>query len=121
MVNIAAPIWNEIARTGPLQTRWAESWMMMDQDSINELHEQEYRAMVERGIDPRVALALLAMAPLVYERPAILAYLRSNPGTTAPAEINSVKEACAAAEIDYLLSPTQKASLAKLLNHGLRS
>ncbi len=121
MINIAAPIWNEIARIGPLQTRWAASWMTMDEDSINELHEKEYHAMVATGIDPPVALALLAVAPLVYERPAILAYLRLHPGTTAPSEINSVKEACAAAEIEYNLSPTQKASLAKLLNQGLRS
>lgn len=121
MINVAAPIWNQIAQAGPLQTRWARKWMPLQQDGMNALHEQERLGLVAQGIDPTVALAYLTMAPLVFERPAILAYHRSNPGTTAPPEINSVREACEAAAIDYNLSPTQKTTLAKLLNKGLRA
>ena len=119
LTSVAAPIWNEIARTQPLKTEWARKAFAMDQAEMAALEDREYQAL-KRRVAPVVASAFLDLKPLLIERRAITRFTLEHPEfLQALPEIASVSEAVIYASMDRPLSPMQQKVLARLLQDDL--
>jgi hypothetical protein len=105
MLQVAAPIWNEIAKTQKLATSWARKWFAMDQDELNAADQKEYEEMKAKGISHEVAASLQMVRPLLWERAAINRHLQKHPELTAALPtVNSPNEAVILASMERDLS-----------------
>lgn len=115
LTSVAAPIWNEIARTQTLKTKWAKMAFALDAEAMAALEDKEFKALKEKvGAD--VALAYLDVKPLLLENVAISLFTQAQP-TYRPAlpETVSIAEAVMLASKERPLSRQQQASLTNLL------
>jgi len=104
LTSIAAPIWNEIAKTQTLETSWPRRVFAMDQDAIAAEEHLEYKAL-KRLVGQDVAIAYLDMKPLDLERKAIARFTQANPNyLQALPEIASTSEAVLIASADRPLT-----------------
>lgn len=115
LTSVAAPIWNEIAKTQTLKTAWARRVFAMDQEAIAEAENQEYENL-KRMVGQEVATAYLDVKPLYLERRAIARFTQENPNfLQALPEIASTSEAVLIASADRPLNRQQQRSLKRLL------
>jgi hypothetical protein len=118
MLQVAAPILNEIARTQTLETDWARKLFAMSQQELNEQDQAQYKSLVQAGIDRAVAIAYQAIAPLLAENEAISRYIEETGSLELRSclpEVTTTEEALILATEEYLLDPTQQAQLRGLL------
>lgn len=115
LTSVAAPIWNEIARTQKLRTSWAKMAFALDAEAMAELEDREFKTLKEK-VGREVAMAYLDVKPLLLENVAISTYSQAHPNyRQALPEIVSISEAVMLASKERPLSPTQQASLTSLL------
>lgn len=118
MMQVHAEIWNEIAQTQPLETRWARQAFALDQEQLTALLEDWGNLLAKAGHSPGVVLAYQVLTPLVIERRAIQAYLAETEKPDlmgALPEINSPAEALTLAARDYKLTPRDLSDLEAML------
>ena len=118
MFSVAAEVWNAIASTQELATRWAREVFALEQEALAARLEEMRAELEEQGQDPDVALAYLEEMPLLAESRAISAWISAEDDPDlrqALPEVASVAEAQELARMDYALTPTQERALARLL------
>ena len=118
MMQVAAPIWHDIAETQTLATAWARKAFRMEPQEMADMQDREYEELKKQGVDPQVARALLTVKPLMLEARAISGFLTEMdrpdlmmalPGVEAP------EEATELAILEYRLTPQQGRQLLVLL------
>ena len=120
--SVAAPIWNEIAKTQTLKTEWARKAFALDDQAMSELEDQEYQELKPK-VGQAVAAAFSDLKPLLLENQAISRYIQAQDDPTlrqALPEVVSIAEAIALASMDRPLSPSQQTSLQNLLKAEYR-
>lgn len=124
MLNVAAPLWNEIARTETLETAWARKAFRMTGQQILEEHEREGAALRARKLSAVVIARYLEMKPLLLECAAISSFLhrknRAELRATFP-EVTSPEEAAMLVASSEPLTPTQTQQLIALLREAQTS
>ena len=120
LTSVAAPIWNEIAKTQRLRTRWARRVFLLPTDqAMAEEEGREYKTL-KRKVGPEVAMAFQDVKPLLLENVAISRFTLDHPELRqALPEIVSVAEAVIIASKDRPLSQTHQKLLARLLRAEL--
>mgnify|MGYP001267665546 CR=1 FL=1 len=115
MLNVAAPIWNQIAQLGT-ESQFGARFLTMDQEEMTRAVQALADELESKGIHPEVVSAYLELAPLLAEREAISRYSRLNPqARTFLPEVTSVNEALLIAIRERYLNTSQVAQLRKLL------
>src|SRR5579872_3948563 len=116
MYSVAAPIWNQVARTQALASPLGKALFPLDQPHLTDELNRREAELAAQGIEPRVASAYLAVAPLLAENQALSRYVAANPQHlgTFPNVVNP-SEAVALATQEYSLTPSQQATLQTLL------
>jgi len=115
MLNVAAPIWNEVAKEG-LRTPLFQRLMPMDQDAMTKAHDQEVERLEQEGTAPTVALAYMKVAPLLAERQAIQSYVAKNQRWRhALPSVTSIEQAVAMMSKSRQLTSAQQTQLSNLL------
>lgn len=116
LVNVAAFIWNDIAKTQHLRTPWARRAFALDNQQMAELEDADYFALKGK-VGAVVASGFINMRPLFFESSAIEQYVRLHPGfATALPEISSPEDAALVASIDnWQIQDAEEAQLAALL------
>ena len=120
LTSVAAPIWNEIAKTQRLRTRWARRAFLLptDQEMAEEV-DKEFHPL-EKKVGSTVASAYLCVKPLLLENVAISRFTLDHPELRqALPEVVSINEAVILASQDYFMSQTQQNLLRKLLQADL--
>src|SRR5690348_4847268 len=79
MLQVAAPIWNKIAKQGELQTKFAKRMFPLDQEQLTRAMELEGQKLGSQGFHPTVIRAFQELGPLVAERKAISRFVETNP------------------------------------------
>lgn len=115
MYQAPAAIWNAIAETGPLRTKWAEQMFPLPTEVLaDELAVEESRLTKESG-EPLVALAYLVVMPLLWEAEAIRRFkAKVGPVPSLPT-VETVDAALAVAQGDYPLTPQEVQILRAML------
>jgi hypothetical protein len=112
-----AEVWNHLAETRPLRTEWAKQMFPLPEEMMAAALEKE-RERLRPELGEVVTEAYLAVMPLLWEAPAILAaqatghYLVENLQA-----LETVPEALVAASRDYRLTVKEQ----KLLERKLRT
>ena len=120
LTSVAAPVWNEIAKTQTLRTEWARKAFAMDGMEMAELEDKEFSTLKAK-VGHDVAMAFQDVMPLLTENVAISKYTQERPQMKqALPEIVSISEAIALASMDRPLNPMQQASLRNLLKAEYR-
>ena len=120
LVGIETSIWNEIAKTQPLATRWGKRMFRLNQEQQLAAEEREQQGLLDQGVPLLVAVAYSEMKPFLLERKAIALYLKKHPEwREAFPEITNVSEAVTLASMDHRLSPPQQHKLTALLQSAL--
>ena len=120
LTNVAAPIWNEIAKTQDLKTEWAKKAFAMTADEMVQAEDVEYRALAQQEKSQAIAAAYLDAKPILLERKAISAHLQKHPELrNALPEVTTVAEAVALVSMDRPLSRPEQAKLTQLLKADL--
>lgn len=115
MLNVAAPIWNEIAKIGTT-SKFGSTMFPLSQDELTQAHQRQADRLEKQGYSPKVVTAFLQYAPLIAERDSVAAYRNSHPeAATFLPELNTVQEALWAARREFLLNARQEAQLEQLL------
>ena len=119
MVQVPQEIWNEIAKTGMLQTDWAKKMFNLTEQEINLALEKEGNELESLGYSNKVIISYLAVKPLLLEHRAISAYLtktnqiqRLHPSLP---EILSPQEAEYLMRMEYRLTKEESKELITLL------
>lgn len=122
LTSVAAPIWNEIAKTQTLRTEWARKAFALDDQAMSELENREYQELKPK-VGQAVATAFSDLKPLLLENQAISRYIQAQGDQSlrqALPEVVSIAEAIALASMDRPLSPLQQTSLQNLLKAEYR-
>ena len=110
-----AAVWNEIAETQTLKTKWAQQMFPLPPAALEEALARE-EARIAKKAGAQVAAAYLKVMPLLWEKAAISKFLRENPETSAALPpIETANEAVLMAERDFSLTIPQKRRLLALL------
>lgn len=116
MFQIAATVWNQLAREQPLQTPMVREFAKLDQTKLGEALDCQYEGMTAAGIDHGVALAFQVVGPLLWENAAIQAFVVLHPNYRAVfPEVLNASEAVALATMEYRLDIDQQKALGELL------
>jgi hypothetical protein len=122
IINIVAPIWNEIAKMG-LRSQWArERFNLEDSEQLLQAYNKEAKQLEKKGIPNPVLMAFLDAKPLLLERDAIVRYKEQSSGWMDHAlpEVNSINEAVILLTPDYMLNRSQQQQLTKLLKEMMQ-
>jgi len=123
LTSVASEIWNQIAETQELQTKWAQKAFRLDSDGMIELEDKEYGEL-KANHGQEVAAALLDVKPLLLENVAISRFIQSkgDPGLrNALPEVVTVSEAVMMATMDRWLTEAQHEQLKALLENQHQS
>lgn len=122
MHQVATPIWNDLATTQPLVSRWA-AIMAMDPDRQLAALEEIEKKLETEGIPATVAQSYLTVMPLLEENRGISEYVQGsrNPNLRAfLPEVATVAEAVDLATREWMLDPIDQARLRSLIEKNLR-
>ena len=118
MYQTPALIWNQIAKTQPVQSAYWRSLMEMNQDQLTKALAKLEGELEAKGADASVVRAYLLVAPLLRENVAISRFLQAQPTPELRAclpELTSINEAVVLATEEFRLKPSQQTQLAQLL------
>ena len=124
MLQVAAPIWNEIAETQDLATPWARKAFRLGPQAMADLQDEEYQSLKDKGVQPLIARAMLTVKPLMLEARAIAGYLTeaNRPDLLSALPIvETPEEAAQLAALEYNLTPIQVRRLLLLLQREQQS
>ena len=117
MHQVAAQVWNEIAKTQDLVSDFGKETFHLPETELDSMLEQITAQLEAKGIPAPVRVAYLTVAPLLAEPEAIAAFVRENPQYLAALpNVEDVGEAVILAAKEYRLSEPQKKQLQSLLN-----
>ena len=117
LTSVAAPIWNEIAKTQKLRTEWARKAFALDQAGMDKLEDEEYKTLKAK-VGHSVAAAFSDVMPLLLENVAISRYIRAQGDLElrqALPEVTTISEAVILASLDRPLNRMEQTSLVNLL------
>ena len=120
MLQTTAKVWNEIAKTQSLETRWARRIFSIPESQMDETIRLEKSRFVEtQNVSPTIAEAYLKVMPLLWENEAIEAFLEHNPEaeiilTSIPHRDYAMK----VVNLEYDLDEQQQSLLSKLLSES---
>lgn len=123
LMSLMAETWNKMAREQELATDWAREVFLLDDQEMADRVDQEWRELMEQGVDSRIASAFVDFKPHLLERKAMLKFRRENPDLMvdgALPEINQPDEAVAYAAVDHFLDEDQQAQLLELFQELVR-
>ncbi len=124
LMSLMAETWNKMAREQELATDWAKEVFMLGDQEMADRVDQEWRDLMEQGVDSRVASAFVDFKPHLLERKAMLKFRRENPNLMvdgALPEINQPDEAVAYATGDHFLDKKEQAQLLELFKEMMRN
>jgi hypothetical protein len=117
MTFLAAPIWNQIARSQTLETEAAKVAFQLDGDQLAKQDDLWMKAEAAAGTPDKVARCLPVCLPLLTESLAIQAYLQQNPQLKgAIPEILDAADAVDLMTADYHLNAQEQTSLESILS-----
>lgn len=114
MHQVAAAIWNAIAKSQELRSPSFKLLMAMTQSEISEALDEQATALEKAGAPDSVINAYQQMAPILAEHEAISAYINQTGRfdlRAALPEILNVREAVSLASIDRFLSIEEQRTL----------
>jgi hypothetical protein len=115
MQQAGATVWNEIAETQALRTTWAQQMFPLQADDLDEALALEQERLTEEAGDPLIAAAYLRVMPLIWEAPAIKAFLAETGPNPALPQIETAQEAAQLASLDYPMTTKQIMKLHSML------
>ena len=122
MTSVATPIWNEIAKTQKLKTKWARKVFKMEPDQMAEEESREYQELISKQIPHKVASAFLDSKPLLLENEAISRHIQKTNNLelrTALPELTTITEAMNLVSMENQLNPSHRKMLVKLLRESM--
>jgi hypothetical protein len=115
MFNAPASVWNAIAETQDLRTGWAQQMFPLPQDSLDLAVQNELDRVANETGSKVLAAAYLLVMPLLWEAKAIRAWTaQSGPQGSLP-PVETVDQAMAIAQGDFLLEPQERKTLRAML------
>jgi hypothetical protein len=124
LTSVPQEVWNEIAETQELATKWAqEVFPLTGEFAIAQQEGKEYEALRNKGIAQKIAAAYLDVKPLLLENVAISRHILQTDQLqlrSALPEVTTVSEAVMLASLDRRLTPLQQKQLEKLLQKDVR-
>jgi hypothetical protein len=118
MHQIAAAVWNEIARTQTLRNPSMQILFAMPQSKLTEALEAQAKVLEQNGQPDSVINAYQTMAPLLAEHEAISSYINQMDNSdlrAAMPEVLNAPEAVAIASQEHPLSKDEQTQLLQLL------
>ena len=116
MYQVAAPIWNQVAKAAPLKTQLGRSLFHLNQDQLNRSLAQREKSLSKQGVPLKVATAFLTVAPLLWEHPAIAKFKEQNPQLESNLpDLADSGEATVLATKEFGLTASQQKQLQTLL------
>lgn len=118
MHQVAATVWNAIARSQELRNPSFRILMELPQDKLTEALEGQAKALEQSGTPDSVINAYQQIAPLLAEHEAISSYINQTGGSDLRAalpEVLSAPEAVAIAGQERPLSKDEQTQLLQLL------
>lgn len=116
MIQQPAAVWNAIAETQDLTTEWAAAMFPLPPAMMDRAIERAEAALTKEMGDARLAGAVLAVGPLVWEAEAVQRFVSSgHPLSQGLTVMETVQEAVIAASRDYALTTREQKSLEKRL------
>jgi hypothetical protein len=117
MTFLAAPIWNQIAKTQELQSPAAKLSFLFNSEQLAKQDDLWMRFETAAKTPTRVARCLPVCLPLLVEKEAINQHVNQNPELrNALPEILDEEEAATLMEQEYRLTKEEKATLTQLLS-----
>src|SRR5687767_6410446 len=110
--------WNKIAATQALETTWAADLFGQAPDElVQAVVDEEEKLARKLAVRPTVAMVLIKMGALLWERKAIARYLQSHPQDQAALpNLESVDEAMDLVKVDHpTLTPAEQTKLREML------
>ena len=119
MWQVPTVVWNEIARTQKLRTKWAKRVFPMEPIEMLETLDKEMEKLEkEKKVDGPVALAYMKIAPLLMENVAISRYIQMKNAQhlrAALPEVLTAEEATMLASREVVLTPAQLRQIYSLM------
>lgn len=118
MLQVPSQVWNEIAETQPLETKWAQLMFPLDDEAMEQVVDHHGQLMSKAGHPSKVTVAYHEMLPLLLEYPAISAWISQTGALEmrqALPEVASAAQAVGLATAEHRLTPSQADSLTELL------
>lgn len=117
MTNVAAPVWNQIAREQPLETEAAKLAFAMDQDQLAKLEDRWAAQERQAGTPENLVGRVITCLPLVVESFAIQQFVSQHPQfRDAFPEMNSPEEAASLMQLEWRLTDEERETLTKVLS-----
>jgi hypothetical protein len=116
MYQIAASIWNRIAKDGELNSAFAKRLFSLNQEELNAALADEELSLIAAGVQSNVVVAFLTVAPLLWESRAILKFVQDSPmyRDVFPM-LCDAREAVVLATLEFRLDANQQEHLQDLL------
>lgn len=118
MHQVAASVWNEIAKSQELRNPSFRLLMAMPQDKMTEALASQAEALEKSGTPVSVINAYQEIAPLLAEHQAISSYINQTGNSDlreAMPEVLNAPEAVAIASLERPLSRSEQATLLQML------
>lgn len=118
MNQVPTAIWNAIAETQPLQTKWAKVWFRHQGNDLDASLDHEAMKLRRANVENKVIVALQTVRPLLVENRAISDWIsETNQPELRQAlpEILDLAEAGRLAAMEHRLSQSQVEQLQSLL------
>ena len=118
MHQVAASVWNEIAKSQELRNPSFRLLMAMPQDKMTEALASQADALEQNGTPVSVINAYQQMAPLLAEHQAISSYINQTGNSDlreAMPEVLNAPEAVAIASLERPLTRSEQATLLQML------
>jgi hypothetical protein len=123
MHQVAASIWNEIARSGRIKDLKMKSLMELDEEELAEKLEKQADMLKKTGYATAVVQAYQSVMPLLVEGPAIAAWAQEQQRPElreAFPQVETVYEATQSVVTKYDLGGEEIASLMDLISKTLK-
>ena len=118
MYQVAPEIWNRIAETQPLATKWAQQIFPLPPEEMMQALNREETRIAKKAGSAELAAAYIKILPLMIEAEAISQFQIQNPNLTYSLHpISSPSEGVMLASRDQSLIPSQQKRLLELLQN----
>ena len=117
MIEVATPIWNQIAATQHLESPAARIAFRLDRDQLLQMEVFWTTLLEDLQTPPRLVRSVTTYLPLLTENRAISSFVSQHPPMRqALPEVLDPKEATLMATQEWRLTPSEQSSLKKILS-----